>query len=122
MRVIHWIHRYTPHPRPFAKPPRPARFADRDIFALHIADLPNCGTACCQDQTHFPRGETQLRVFSFTGHELDGSPCTPCKLATLPRQKLYIVDRHPQRDILQSQGIPWPNLSLRSRRHRVTDP
>src|SRR5262249_61267993 len=76
VRMIHRIHRHTPHPRGSAQPTRPASLAYGNIFMIHIANLPYRRTACDQNEAHLPRCQTYLGVLAIARHQLGCSTST----------------------------------------------
>src|SRR5947208_14322822 len=70
MGMIDGIHGDAANMRPPPLPADPARFPDRDVLVIGVADLADRGLTGDQDLAHLPGLETELDVVPFPPHDL----------------------------------------------------
>ena len=110
--MVYRIHRNASDLRPSSQPSFPAGLSKIDILMGHIAQLPDGGFAFYQNHTNFPRGQLNLGITIFLGHQLGISAGTAHNLPTLAKSQFNIMNLCSQRYVAERQGIARLNVGI----------
>src|SRR6058998_4354414 len=95
MRMVDRIHSHSPNVGPPPLPPLPARFPDRNVLVIGIADLPDRRLTGGQDLPHLAGLETELDVEPFPSHHLRRGPRTADQLPAPSGFELNVMHQGP---------------------------
>src|SRR5207247_8755356 len=73
-RMVHRGHRHPSHARIAPEPAHAPGLAVGHVLVIEVADLADHRPAQDVEPAHLPRGQPQLRVLAFLGHELAEGP------------------------------------------------
>src|SRR5688572_21858171 len=110
--VINGVHRYTANFRAPAHPAAAARFSERNIFMLGVADLPDSRHTDNRNATNFTRGHSKLSVVTFFRYDLCKPACRANHLAALSWTHLDVMNLGTERNILDRQRIARKNIRI----------
>jgi hypothetical protein len=98
-----------------------AGLADRDVLVVDVAHLADGGHAVDVHLAHFARGQLDLAVLGFLGHELGRTAGRAHHLPALALAQLDVVDHRAGRDHLQRQRIARQDVGRVAREQRHAD-
>src|SRR5437773_2073308 len=131
MRMVDRVHSHSSNVGPPPLPPLSARFPDRNVLVIGIADLPDRRLTGGQDLTHLAGLETELNIEPFPSHhlrldprlvalEVDASvePLVPTTMVP-DRETALVVASPCAFDVLQQAflGLDWAQLIGGQHRH-----
>src|SRR5207249_10099301 len=102
-RMIHRVHRHTAHVRTLTEPAAAARFADRHVLVIEVANLTDRREALHADLADLAGGHLHRSVLAFLRDELHGRPGAARDLSTLARPELHVVQLGAERNVLERQ-------------------
>src|SRR6478672_8776162 len=104
--VVDRVHGHTAHGRALALPAHPAGLAPVDVRLLGVAHLADRGAAAQVDVADLARRQSQLRVRTVLGDQLDAGTGRAGDLGPAPGPQLDGVHHGADRDVAQRQAVP----------------
>src|SRR6185503_21008189 len=100
-----------------AQPALAPGLAVADVLVVDVADLAHRGLAVHADPPHLARGQLDLRVVAFLGHELGGATRAAHDLAALAVPQLDVVHHGAGGNRLQGQAVAGQDVRALAREH-----
>jgi len=113
MRMIDRVHRNAAVMRHLAHPALAAGLPQRDIFVIHVSDLPDGRLTLLRNPPDLTRRQFQQRQTPFSRNQLRLRSRRARHLPAFAWPQFDVMDDGAGRNIFQWKGIAYQNVSLR---------